>query len=155
MISMLPALKVCKQSLSYTAGSIGAKDNLDNRSTWPCPWDTSTPPCQWWSLTNCLSFVCFFFAADYNQEEPDPLQAELAGTGCHGRSTTHCPHRCLYYGSRPPSLEDGAAVRRAPRDCGNLGGRQEGDLGIISVRKVGDNFHSIPLCMEQLGVVDG
>ena len=46
-------------------------------------------------------------------------------------------------------------MRRAPGDSGNLSGGQEGDLGIISVRKVGDNFHSIPLCMEQLGVVDG
>ena len=99
-------------------------------------------------------FCLNVFAADYNQE-PDPLQAEWAGTGCHGHSTTHCPHRCLYSGSRPPSLEDGAAVRIAPGDSGNLGGRHEGDLGIISVRKVGDNFHSIPLCMEQLGVVDG
>ena len=46
-------------------------------------------------------------------------------------------------------------MRIAPGDSGNLSGRHEGDLGIISVRKVGDNFHSIPLCMEQLGVVDG
>ena len=46
-------------------------------------------------------------------------------------------------------------MRIAPEDSGNLGGGHEGDLGIISVRKVGDNFHSIPLCMEQLGVVDG